>query len=96
MSDAASLAGFGAQNRNDGMPPSDASYDQRTLAMLTQAFDAAWRELQKFYPDRSAKDLLSTRKMMALRIMTAIRDGENEPARLCTLALRAVDGRDFG
>lgn len=77
------------------MPFSDASCDPRMLAVLTQAFEEAWREVQNSRPGCTAEDLLTTRKMMALRIMTAAKDGETDPTRLSILALRAVDGRNF-
>jgi hypothetical protein len=34
--------------------------------------------------------------MMALRIMDAANKGERDPERLKDMAVRAVDGRDFG
>ncbi|MFZ1990913.1 MAG: hypothetical protein WAW96_14210 [Alphaproteobacteria bacterium] len=77
------------------MPFSDASYDPQTLALLTQAFEEAWREVQTCHSGRTADDLVTTRKMMALKIMTAANKGELDPERLRLLALRAVDGRNF-
>ena len=77
------------------MPFSDASYDPQTLALLTQAFEEAWREVQTWHPGSTADDLVTTRKMMALKIMTAAHKGEFDPERLRLLALRAVDGRNF-
>jgi hypothetical protein len=77
------------------MPFSEASYDAQTLALVTEAFEGAWHEVQTWYPGRNAEDLMTTRKMMALRIMTATKDGERDPERLKLIALRAVDGRAF-
>jgi len=62
---------------------------------LIQAFEEAWREVQIWHPGRTADKLVTTRKMMALRIMTAAKDGERDPERLRLFALRAVDGRNF-
>jgi hypothetical protein len=65
------------------------------LALSMRAFEGAWREVQKWHPGRTADDLVTTRKMMALRIMTAVKEGERDTERLRLLALRAVDGRNF-
>jgi hypothetical protein len=77
------------------MPFSRASYDAQTVALLTRAFEGAWREVQLSHPGCTAGDLTTTRKMMALRIMTAAKEGERDPERLTLVALRAVDGRNF-
>jgi hypothetical protein len=77
------------------MPFSKASYDPHTLAVLTQAFEEAWRQVRIWHPGCTADQLVTTRKMMALRMMTAAKAGESDPERLRLLALRAVDGRNF-
>ena len=77
------------------MPFSGASYDPESLHLLTQAFEAAWREVQAANPNQTEADLAIMRKMMALRIMAAANEGERDPERLKDLALRAVDGRQF-
>jgi hypothetical protein len=73
-----------------------ASYDPETLLLLEQAFGDAWRELQGNGSSHASGDMAVTRKMMALRIMTAANQGERDPERLSALAVQAVDGRDFG
>ncbi|HEX9881609.1 MAG TPA: hypothetical protein VGA65_03790 [Hyphomicrobium sp.] len=78
------------------MPFSDASYDPQTLGLLMKAFDKAWHEVQSLNPGCTASQLSTTRKMMALRIMDAANKGERDPERLKDMAVRAVDGRDFG
>jgi hypothetical protein len=77
------------------MPFSGASYDPESLDLLTQAFEAAWREVQAANPNQTEADLAITRKMMALRIMAAANEGERDPERLKNLALRAVDRCEF-
>jgi len=73
------------------MPFSDASYDPETLALLEQAFEAAWLEVQaNNAAGHSETDLVTTRKMMALAIMAAANSGERDLERLKGLALRAV------
>jgi len=78
------------------MPFSGNSYDPETLAILTKAFDAAWKTVQAANVGRSEADLITTRKMMALKIMNAANNGERDPERLKSLAVRAVEGRNFG
>jgi hypothetical protein len=79
------------------MPFSDTSYDPETLSLLERAFKEAWSEIQVAVPAAMAHGTLeTTRKMMALRIMAAAKDGERNPDRLKAVAIQAVDGRDFG
>lgn len=78
------------------MPFSGASYDPETLALLEQAFNEAWHEVQTTPSAIESGVMEATRKMMALRLMAAANDGERDPQRLKLLAVQAVDGRSFG
>ena len=76
---------------------STASYDSETLSVLNGAFDEAWREFQRATHSASEyRSMEVTRTMMALRIMTAANEGERDPDRLKEVAIRAVDGKNFG
>jgi hypothetical protein len=77
------------------MPFPRESYDPNTLAVLTAAFNSAWREVQATNGDRPEGEMITTRKMMALRIMDAANQGERDIERLKAVALRSVDGRHF-
>ena len=72
------------------MPFSGTSYDPETLALLTRAFNAAWRERETVYPGRSYNAAI-TPKLMALRIMEAADFGERDLGRL---KLRGIGGHD--
>jgi hypothetical protein len=68
--------------------PSDC-YDPKTLGRMTQAFDAAWEEAEYALASNNF-DPAALRRLMALRIMAAVRDGERDPERLKELALDAI------
>jgi hypothetical protein len=75
------------------MPFSGASYDPETLALMSRILDDAFQELQSVKAKSALADVV--RATMALRIMTAVADGEREPSKLKLLALHAVDARDL-
>jgi hypothetical protein len=56
---------------------------------MTQAFDAAWEEAEYALASESF-DPTEVRRLMSIRIMAAVRDGEHDPALLKELALDAV------
>ena len=64
-------------------------YDPETLGLMTKAFDAAWEEAEYALVN---EDLTPTglRRLMAVRIMAAVHDGERDPERLKELALEAI------
>jgi hypothetical protein len=68
------------------------SYDPETLALLTEAFDAAWCEVETGYLGRPYS-LAIQRKLMALRIMEEADYGERDPQYLKLCALRAIGAR---
>jgi hypothetical protein len=59
-----------------------AAFDDRTVGVMTQAYEAALRELQLV--DRT--DPLT--ELVATRIIEVARMGERDPARLCELAIK--------
>jgi hypothetical protein len=61
-------------------------YYPETLKLMSRAFNAAWDEVLA----GSTVDPTGLKTVMAIRIMTAVRDGEHEPARLKELALDAI------
>jgi hypothetical protein len=64
-------------------------YGPETLGLMTQAFDAAWVEVEYALASNTF-DPTGLRRLMALKIMAAVRDGEHDPDRLKELALEAV------
>ena len=68
--------------------PSDCP-DAETLDLMTKAFDAAWEEAE-YALASSTFNPTGLRRLMALRIMAAVRDGEHDPERLKELALDAI------
>jgi hypothetical protein len=75
--------------RCDLMPFPRDCFDADTLDLMSRAFDAAWEEVGLALANKDAKPT-ALRTLMALRIMTAGRDGERDPERLKELALEAV------
>lgn len=69
------------------MPFSSAAYDPETLALLTRAFDDAWREVEAAKIACLANDRAAIRTALAIRIMIAANEGELDPERLKRLAL---------
>ena len=64
-------------------------YDPETLGLMTKAFDAAWEEVG-FALVKEDVPPVALRKIMAVRIMAAVRDGERDPELLKELAIEAV------
>jgi len=64
-------------------------YDTETLEFMSRAFDAAWEEVW-FALASKDDNPTALRKLMAVRIVTAVRDGERDPERLKELALEAI------
>jgi hypothetical protein len=64
-------------------------FDAETLGLMTNAFDAAWEEVG-FALASNTFDPTGFRRLMALRIMAAVRDGEHDPECLKELALDAI------
>jgi hypothetical protein len=71
------------------MPFPTDCYESDVLALMSRAFDAA----QKKITARSHEaDLRAVYKIMELRIMAAVREGERDTSRLTQLALDAIKG----
>jgi len=66
-------------------------YDAETVALMGRVCDDAWQELQTkvFFP--SLNDARDVRHLIALRVVTAVSDGERNPERLMSIALNAID-----
>ena len=71
------------------MPFPKDCYDPETLGLMTQAFGAAWEEAEYALASNTF-DPTGLRRLMALKIMAAVRDGERDPERLKKLALEVV------
>jgi len=71
------------------MPFPKDCYDPETLGLMTKAFNAAWQEAE-YALASSTFNPTGLRRLMALRIMAAVRDGEHDPERLKELALEAI------
>ena len=71
------------------MPFPKDCYGPETLGLMTQAFDAAWEEAEYALASNTF-DSTGLRRLMALKIMAAVRDGERDPGRLKELALDAI------
>ena len=67
----------------------DRYYTPDMLDLMTWAFDAAWEDVE-FALAKTDANPTALRALMAVRIMTAVRDGERDPERLKELALDAV------
>jgi hypothetical protein len=66
-----------------------ASYDPEILRVATDAFDEAWVEYRALLLIEPV-DAATTRSAMAKRIMTALDEGERDPAELKWIALEAI------
>jgi hypothetical protein len=64
-------------------------YDPETLALMTNAFETAWKEAGFTLAMRDV-DPTAIRTLMAVRILEAVRGGERDPDRLKELALEAI------
>ena len=62
----------------------DASFDPETVGLLKEALDGAWSRLS---PHQQA---LTSRSVLAKRILRAAADGERDPVRLQTRALFSI------
>jgi hypothetical protein len=71
------------------MPFPTDRFDAETLDLMSRAFDAAWEETEYALANNTF-DPTGLRRMMAVRIMVAVRDGEHDPERLKELALDAI------
>jgi hypothetical protein len=73
------------------MPFPDGCYSPELLAQMQRALDVAWQEVEQAAQHR-AVDYSGLRRIMALRIMAAVKDGVTDPAQLTLLALTAING----
>ena len=71
------------------MPFPTDCFDAETLGLMTRAFDAAWEEAEYALASNTF-DPAGLRRLMAVRIMAAVRDGEHDPKRLKELALDEI------
>ena len=62
---------------------------QETFQLMSGAFDAAWEEVG-FALASKHDNATALHKLMAVRIMAAVRDGERDPERLKEIALDAI------
>lgn len=63
--------------------------DPETLDLMTDAFDAAWHEVELAGIGKIV-DPTGLPTVMAVRILVAVRDGEHERVRLKALALEVI------
>jgi CheY-like chemotaxis protein len=63
-------------------------YDPETVALMGRACDEAWRELQFSVSPATADEEREARTLMAIRVMSAVNEGERDPRRLKSIALR--------
>jgi hypothetical protein len=78
------------------MPFPPASYDFATRALMTRAFDDAWRHAEEGNLAGWARDDEAVRREMAARITGKVNLGERNVENLTVAALRAIDGRNVG
>ena len=71
------------------MPFPRERYDAETLDLMSEALDAAWEEAEYALASESF-DPAEVRRLMSIRIMAAVRDGEHDPALLKELALDEI------
>jgi hypothetical protein len=64
-------------------------YGPHKLALMTRAFDAAWQEVEAVTHDEASK-CSTLRRIMALKIMAAVKEGERDLGCLTRLALEAI------
>jgi hypothetical protein len=70
--------------------PPPGSFDADTMAMLQQAFDAAWSKVQVGRGIHPSEQDAELKKILGERIMTAAVAGETDPARLCRTAIQGL------
>jgi hypothetical protein len=68
--------------------PSDC-FDAETRELMTDALEAAWEEAEYALASNNL-DPIGLRRLMAITIMTAVRDGERDPEGLKEMALEAI------
>ena len=73
------------------MPFPDGCYTPEVLEVMKAALDAAWQEVETVAQQRTI-NYSGLRRIMAIRIMAAVKDGVNDPAQLTLLALSAING----
>jgi len=71
------------------MPFPTDCYESDVLALMSQAFDTAQ---QKILARSHEPDARALYRIMELRIMAAVREGERDTGRLTQLALEAIRG----
>jgi hypothetical protein len=64
-------------------------YGPHKLALMTSALDAAWQEVETIVRD-DASTCNTLRRIMALKIMAAVKEGERDLGCLTRLALEAI------
>jgi hypothetical protein len=64
-------------------------YGPHKLALMTRALDAAWQEVGIVVSDEAINGA-PLRRIMALKIMVAVKDGERDLGCLTRLALQAI------
>jgi hypothetical protein len=64
-------------------------YGPHKLALMTRALDAAWQEVEAVARDE-ASNCTALRRIMALKIMAAVKEGERDLGCLTRLALEAI------
>ena len=72
------------------------NFNHETVAIMGRACDTAWYELQEtvFFPSQA--DAGEVRNLLALRVIAAVSDGERDPERLKSIALRSVALKALG
>lgn len=70
------------------MFPTDC-YGPHKLALMTRALNAAWQEVEAIAHDKAGSSA-ALRRIMALKIMAAVKEGEHDLGCLTRLALEAV------
>jgi len=64
------------------------AFDPDEVALMSRAFDAAWKELTDMgHVSTAPYQAKQTREILAKRIIDLARRGERDPARLCVAAL---------
>jgi ribosomal protein L17 len=64
------------------------AFDPEAVRVMSQALDAAWKELTEMgHVSTAPFKAKETQEMLAKRIITIARRGERDPARLCLAAL---------
>jgi hypothetical protein len=67
------------------------AFDPATVAMMGRVCDGAWDEATNRRSLFSARDSTGLRNILALRVMAAVANGEQDTDRLRLMALAALD-----